>query len=76
MQHSIKMVIAFSTVGDRIYMRTYQVDITGNNLLEEDGNIDVAEIAPKANFIIRRTRFAEPDTWKEAVKQPKPITRK
>lgn len=57
-------------------MRTYEVSVTGSNLLEEDGNIDVAEVCPKADLIIRRTKFADNDMWKEAVKQPKPITRK
>lgn len=33
-------------------------------------------MAPKVNLVLRRTKFADSDLWKQAVKQPKPITRK
>lgn len=74
--NSIKLVITFSAIGGKIYLRTYEVGITGEDILDDDGNIEVAEVAPKADLILRRSRFPDTDVWKQAVKQPKIINRR
>lgn len=74
--NAIRLVISFSAVGDRIYLRTYEVSITGDNILEQDGDINIGEVAPKVDMVLRRSKFADHDTWKEALKQPKPINKR
>ena len=74
--NAIRLVISFSAVGDRIYLRTYEVSITGDNILEQDGDINIGEVTPKVDMVLRRSKFADHDTWKEALKQPKPINKR
>jgi len=74
--NAIRLVVSFSAIGDRIYLRTYEVTITGSNILEQEGDITIGEVAPKVDMVLRRSKFADQELWKEAVKQPKPITKR
>lgn len=33
--NAMRLVMSFSAVGDRIYLRTYEVTVTGSNILED-----------------------------------------
>jgi ribosome production factor 2 len=55
-----------ATEDKKIYMRTYKVDMTGPNILEEDGKMSLEELGPHAEFSIRRTKFADTEAWKKA----------
>ena len=72
----IKLVVAFSAIDKKIYMRTYEVNIAGTNLFENEGKVDIEQMSPKVNLIVRRSQFADQELWKMAVKQPKPINKK
>jgi ribosome production factor 2 len=52
-------------------MRTYKVDMNGPDILEEDGKMSLEELGPNAEFILRRTRFADADNYKKATYVPK-----
>jgi len=39
--NAIRLVVSFSAVGDRIYLRTYEVAVTGSNILDQDGDISI-----------------------------------
>jgi hypothetical protein len=60
----------------RIVMRTYKVDIVGQDVLDEDGKILMDELGPHAEFVVRRTQFADAEAWKKATYVPKPKKKK
>lgn len=74
--NTMRLVLTFSAANGKIYLRTFEVTISGEDILEDEGNIEVAEVAPKVDLTLRRSQFADADLWKQAVKQPKPATKK
>jgi hypothetical protein len=56
----MSVLVCFTVLEDkRVIMRTYKVDMTGPNILEEDGKMTMEELGPHAEFVLRRTRFAD-----------------
>lgn len=37
--NTMKLVLTFSAVNGKIYLRTYEVEVTGEDLMEDEGNI-------------------------------------
>lgn len=74
---SMTIVISLSVTEDkRIYLRTYEVNVEGKNLLEEEGKIVMEELGPHAEFTLRRMSFADSETWKKATLVAKPKNKK
>lgn len=73
----LQITICFSILEDkRIVMKTYEVKIEGDDILDGDGRIIVDEIGPHAEFVMRRSSFADPELWKKATHVPKPKKKK
>lgn len=74
--NALRLTITFSAYADKIFMRTFEVLLTGKNILEDDGKLSIEEVGPKVDFVLRRTRFADDELWKQATKVPKPAAKK
>jgi len=65
----LEHVIMFTAVDGKVYMRSYRI------LLKKSGSrtprIELEEIGPAADFVLRRTKLASEDLFKQAMKQPK-----
>ena len=73
----MNVLISLTVLEDkRIVMKTYRVDMTGPDILQEDGKITMEELGPNAIFNVRRTRFAQDQAWKKATFVFKPKKRK
>jgi ribosome production factor 2 len=67
----LEHVIMFTAVDGKVYMRSYRI------LLKKSGSrtprVEVEEIGPAADFVLRRTKLASEDLFKQSMKQPKEI---
>ncbi|XP_064412384.1 ribosome production factor 2 homolog isoform X1 [Latimeria chalumnae] len=67
----LENVLHFTALDGRIYMRSYKV------LLKKSGcktpRIELEEMGPSVDFVLRRTHLASDDLYKTALKQPKAL---
>jgi len=67
----LEHVIMFTVVDGKVYMRSYRI------LLKKSGSrtprTELEEIGPSADLVLRRTKLASEDLFKQAMKQPKEI---
>lgn len=73
----LQIVVTFTVLDNhRIIMKTYDVKVEGKDVLEDDGKIEMEELGPNAELVVRRTRFADAEIWKKATYVPKPKKKK
>jgi ribosome production factor 2 len=67
-------VFVCTALDGKIYFRHYNIKLkkSGANL----PRVELEEIGPSMDLVIRRTRFANPDLMKEALRQPKQLRKK
>lgn len=56
--NAMRLTITLSAFSNKIFVRAYEVLISGKNILEDDGKLSILEVGPKVDFTLRRTRFA------------------
>ncbi|GCB76301.1 hypothetical protein scyTo_0017448, partial [Scyliorhinus torazame] len=70
----LEIVLHFAAFGGKIFMRSYKV------LLKKSGcrtpRIELEEMGPSFNFVLRRTHLASDDLYKKSLKQPKALKAK
>ncbi|XP_078398742.1 ribosome production factor 2 homolog [Cetorhinus maximus] len=70
----LEIVLHFTALGGKIFMRSYKV------LLKKSGcrtpRIELEEMGPSFNFVLRRTHLASDDLYKKSLKQPKALKAK
>uniref|UniRef100_UPI00398E755F ribosome production factor 2 homolog isoform X1 n=2 Tax=Pristiophorus japonicus TaxID=55135 RepID=UPI00398E755F len=70
----LEIVLHFTAFAGKIFMRSYKV------LLKKSGcrtpRIELEEMGPSFNFVLRRTHLASDDLYKKALKQPKALKAK
>ncbi|XP_060711848.1 ribosome production factor 2 homolog isoform X2 [Hemiscyllium ocellatum] len=70
----LEIVLHFTAFAGKIFLRSYKV------LLKKSGcripRIELEEMGPSFNFILRRTHFASDDLYKKSLKQPKALKAK
>ncbi|XP_067841154.1 ribosome production factor 2 homolog isoform X2 [Heptranchias perlo] len=70
----LEIVLHFTAFAGKIFMRTYKV------LLKKSGcrtpRIELEEMGPSFNFVLRRTHLASDDLYKKSLKQPKALKAK
>ena len=74
--NALRLTITFSAYGNKIFMRTFEVILSGSNILEDEGKLSIEEVGPKVNFVLRRTRFADDELMKQATKELKVAPKK
>ena len=78
LEHILNFV---ATSEDRILIRSYRVIFkksrsNTNSVEQESPKIDLKEIGPRINLVLRRSKLASDDLWKEALRQPKQLKKK
>eukprot|EP00062_Callorhinchus_milii_P009323 gi/632952999/ref/XP_007892156.1/ PREDICTED: LOW QUALITY PROTEIN: ribosome production factor 2 homolog [Callorhinchus milii] len=70
----LELVVQFTALNGKIFMRSYKV------LMKKSGcripRIELEEMGPSFNFVLRRTHLASDDLYKKALKQPKALKAK
>jgi len=64
----IEHVLSFVAVGNNIYLRTYRIILMKSG--EKTPYVELEEIGPSADFVVRRTKLASADLYKSACKKP------
>jgi ribosome production factor 2 len=73
----MSVMICWTATEDRkIRMKTYKVEMSGADILSEDGKMSLEALGPNAEFAVRRTKFADTELWKKATYVPKIIKKK
>ncbi|XP_054714316.1 ribosome production factor 2 homolog [Uloborus diversus] len=67
----LEHLIAFSVVNNKILLRSYRVTV--NKSSSKTHGVELEEIGPHMNFVIRRTKLASEDLFKRACKKPKEL---
>jgi len=65
----VEHIIQITASGGKIYFRSYRVKLKKSGL--KTPRVEVEEIGPSFDFVLRRTHLAEESLYKEALKQPK-----
>lgn len=70
----VEHVISFTAANERVYMRSYRI------LLKKSGTrtprVELEEIGPSVDFLMRRNKLASEDLFKAACKKPKALKAK
>lgn len=65
----LEQVISFTAVDDKIMMRIYKVNLKKSGT--RTPRIELSDMGPNFDFVIRRTRLASDDLFKRACRKPK-----
>lgn len=65
----LEHVIHISAIDDKVYMRNYRIQLkkSGTRI----PRVELEEIGPSADFVVRRTKLASDDLYKRATRVPK-----
>lgn len=67
----VEHLIQITASDGKIYFRSYRVKLKKSGL--KTPRVEVEEIGPSFDFVLRRTHLAEESLYKEALKQPKAL---
>jgi len=67
----VEHLIQITASDGKIYFRSYRVKLKKSGL--KTPRVEVEEIGPSFDFVLRRTNLAEESLYKEALKQPKAL---
>ena len=75
---AMKVVVCWSVTEDqRIFLNVFEVNIEGgSSILEEEGKLVIEELGPNATFALRRSSWADEETYKKSIYVPKPSKKK
>ncbi|KAL5457547.1 hypothetical protein EMCRGX_G034818 [Ephydatia muelleri] len=62
-------VMSFSAVDGKIYLRTYQIQLKKSG--SRTPRVELEEMGPSLDLVMRRTKLASPELIKQACRQPK-----
>ncbi|XP_065057908.1 ribosome production factor 2 homolog [Rhopilema esculentum] len=65
----LEHVLQFTAIDGKVLMRSYRVALKKSGL--KTPRIELVEMGPSIDFLVRRTRLASNDLYKEACRQPK-----
>jgi ribosome production factor 2 len=67
-------VISVTAMNDKLFFRTYYVKLKKNPIGGSAPVPLLSSSGPDMDMTVRRTQFAPPDLWKQAMKQPKELS--
>jgi len=70
----VEHIIQITCADGKIYFRSYRVKLKKSGL--KTPRVELEEIGPSFDFVLRRTHLAEESLYKEALKQPKALKAK
>lgn len=75
---AMKVVICWSVTEDqRIFLNVFEVNVEGGSaILQEEGKLVIEELGPNATFALRRSSWADEETYKKSIYIPKPSKKK
>eukprot|EP00112_Aurelia_sp_Birch-Aquarium-sp1_P002632 Seg1293.6 transcript_id=Seg1293.6/GoldUCD/mRNA.D3Y31 product="Ribosome production factor 2" protein_id=Seg1293.6/GoldUCD/D3Y31 len=65
----LEHVMQFTAIDGKIYMRSYRVSLKKSGT--RTPRVEINEMGPSIDFVVRRTRLASHDLYKQACRQPK-----